>query len=61
MEESKHRTAQEEKPTGLLSRYFHVLPPSIYPQGAHPYEGKRVHHSKSKPLYPIDFMRIFLL
>ena len=60
MEESKHRTAQEEKPTGLLCGYFHVLPHSN-PQGAHPYEGKRVHPSKSKSLYPIDFTRISLL
>ena len=45
MEESKHRTAQEEKPTLVVIGYFHVLPPSN-PQGAHPYEGKRVHHSK---------------
>jgi len=59
-EESKHRTAQEEKPTRLLSGNSTYCP-SLSPQGAHPYEGKRVHHSKSKPLYPIDFMMISLL
>ena len=54
-EQAPYRT--RGKADRVVIGYFHVLPRSNT-QGAHPDEGKRVHHSKSKSLYPIDFMMI---